>query len=174
MEAPPSCDSNPARPASTSLGDSPNFRRARTAAARLGIRRMNRQSSIFLNSCGVSIIWSRCPRVTEGCLLAGVNERPPLGFPCGLLVAVHDCHIEKNRSFGIARPSESSDQSRRSLKSSKPSRRRNKERAPTEADAPVITGLDRSHDPPELTRLGNRSLKGVGAKFADLRRRSFA
>ena len=105
LEAPPSCDSNPARPASTSLGDSPNFRRARTAAARLGIRRMNRQSSIFLNSCGVSIIWSRCPRVTEGCLLAGLNERPPLGFPCGLLLRCMIAILTKNRSFGIARAS---------------------------------------------------------------------
>ena len=109
LEAPPSCDSNPARPASTSLGDSPNFRRARTAAARLGIRRMNRQSSIFLNSCGVSIIWSRCPRVTEGCLLAGLNERPPLGFPCGLLLRCMIAILTKNRSFGIARASKSSD-----------------------------------------------------------------
>jgi hypothetical protein len=33
-------------------------------------------------------------------------------------------------------------------------------RPPTEADA--------LHNPPELTRLGNRSLKGVGPKFADL------
>ena len=63
LEAPPFCDSNPARPTSTSIEASPNFRRARTAAARLGIRRMNRQSSTFLTSCGVSIIWSRCPRV---------------------------------------------------------------------------------------------------------------
>ena len=101
MEAPPSCDSNRARPASTSLEDSPNFRRARTAAARLGIRRMNCQSSIFLNSCGVSIIWSRCPRVTEGCLLAGVNERPPLGFPCGLLVAASPFYLLSSRRSGV-------------------------------------------------------------------------
>jgi hypothetical protein len=101
-EAPPSCDSNPARPASTSLEDSPNFRRARTAAARLGIRRMNRQSSIFLNSCGVSIIWSRCPRVTEGCLLAGVNERPPLsGSLAGFLLQRTTAPLTENALLGI-------------------------------------------------------------------------
>jgi hypothetical protein len=92
LEAPPFWDSNPARPTSTSIEASPNFRRARTAAARLGIRRMNRQSSIFLNSCGVSIIWSRCPRVIGGGLLAGVNERPHLGFLC-------DCEARNTRSY---------------------------------------------------------------------------
>ena len=81
LGAPPFCDSNPARPTSTSIEASPNFRRARTAAARLGIRRMYRQSSTFLTSCGVSIIWSRCPRVI-GLPPCSVNERPHLGFLC--------------------------------------------------------------------------------------------